>query len=169
MMLFNLQADLWAVLRPRLVQGLGIAMFFVPLITLAMSEIPQAKMGNATGLFNLVRNLGGAVGVSVTSTLLARGAQRYQMHIASRRDLHAINARAAMGQLDRLLAARGLPLPSTRTGALETLYGEVHRQAMMLSFNYAFFVCLVAVLCVLPLLLPFRRPPRTVGGLVMGE
>ncbi len=169
MTLFNLQADFWSVLRPRIVQGLGIAMFFVPLTTLAMSQISQHKMGNATGLFNLVRNLGGAVGVSITSTLLARGAQRYQLRIAGRLDLNAPNLRATAGQLEHFLVARGLPAPVAQTGELRVLYGEVHRQAMMLSFNYSFFVCFVAVVCVLPLLLLLRRQRPGAGGMVVGE
>ena len=168
MALFNLQADFWAVLKPRIVQGMGIAMFFVPLTTLAMSEIPQPRMGNATGLFNLVRNLGGAVGVSVTSTLLARGAQRYQLRIAERLDLYASGARATT-ELDHFLVTRGLAAPSVQTGRLHTLYREIHRQAMMLSFNYAFFVCFAAVVCILPLLLFLRRQRQAARGMIVGE
>ena len=156
---FNLDVDFWAVLKPRIVQGLGIAMFFVPLTTLAMADIPQAKLGNATGLFNLVRNVGGAVGVSISSMFLARGAQHYQLRIVERLDADDPKVRATVGGIDQLLIRRGIPAPTSQFGGLRLLYGRIERDAMMLSFNHAFFLCFVAVLCVLPILL-FLRPRK---------
>ena len=158
---FNLQADFWSVIKPRIVQGFGLAMFFVPLTTLAMADIPQAQMGNATGLFNLVRNLGGAVGVSISSTLLARGAQHYQLRIAERLDLHDPNIRAVVDRVDHLLALRGIPAPVSQMAGLRALYGQVQRDALMLSFNHAFFFGFVAILCVLPALLLLRPVRRS--------
>jgi DHA2 family multidrug resistance protein len=169
MTLFSLDADLWAALKPRIVQGLGLALFFVPLTTLAMSDIPRAKMGNATGLFNLVRNLGGAVGVSLTSTLLARGTERYQLRIAERLDLRAPSLGATTDQLGQLLATRGLPASASRAGALHLLYRQVERDAMMLSFNHAFFVCFLSILCVPPLLLFLRPRSRPTGRTLPGD
>jgi DHA2 family multidrug resistance protein len=163
---FNLNADLWAVLKPRIVQGLGIAMFFVPLTTLAMSNISQARIGNATGLFNLVRNLGGAVGVSISSTLLARGQEHYQVRIVERLELYSPENLAMVQRAGRLLVTRGLPAPASQAGGTRLLYGEIQRQAMMLSFNYTFFVCFLSVLCVIPLLLFLRSRSRPAGGVV---
>ena len=60
---------------PRFVQGFGLGATFVSLTTLTMSRISQEKMGNATGIFNLMRNLGGSFGIATATTLLARRSQ----------------------------------------------------------------------------------------------
>jgi DHA2 family multidrug resistance protein len=61
-----------------LLQGAGVATAFVPLATTAMGLLRNEQMGNAAGLFNLMRNLGGSIGISMVTTMLARGAQAHQ-------------------------------------------------------------------------------------------
>jgi DHA2 family multidrug resistance protein len=60
------------------IQGAGLSMTFVPLATTAMGLLRKDEMGNAAGLFNLLRNLGGSVGISMVTTMIARGAQAHQ-------------------------------------------------------------------------------------------
>jgi DHA2 family multidrug resistance protein len=55
--------------------SLSLGLVFVPLTTISMSPIPKETMGNATSLFNLVRNLGGSVGISAVNTFVLRRAQ----------------------------------------------------------------------------------------------
>ena len=167
---FSLQADFWAVIEPRLWQGFAISMFFVPLTALTVADVPRAEMGNATGLFNLVRNIGGAIGVSTVSTLLERGAQKYQVRIAESLDVFDPGHANATTHLDRLLSIRGVPLPDAPAVGLRALYGEVQRQALMLSFNHAFYLLFLAVLLVSPAALLFKgrsggpSPPLPVEG-----
>src|SRR5256885_6595546 len=71
----NLQAGYWDIFWPQLIQGVGMSLLFVPLTTVAMAPIPRERMGNATSLFNLMRNIGGSVGIAVTRTMLARNQQ----------------------------------------------------------------------------------------------
>lgn len=59
-------------------QGAGLAITFVPLATTAMGLLRKEQMGNATGLFNLFRNLGGSVGIAMVTTMVARGSQAHQ-------------------------------------------------------------------------------------------
>lgn len=61
-----------------LVQGAGMAITFVPLATTTMGLLRNDQMGNATGLFNLMRNLGGSIGISLATTTIARAAQVHQ-------------------------------------------------------------------------------------------
>jgi len=74
----NLDAGFTNVIWPRVVQGIGVAFFFVPLMTVTMSTIPKEEMGNATGVFNLLRNLGGSFGTAFVMTTLSRRAQYHQ-------------------------------------------------------------------------------------------
>ena len=60
----NLQAGYWDIFWPQFLQGAGLALLFVPLTTVSMAPIPRERMGNATSLFNLMRNIGGSVGIA---------------------------------------------------------------------------------------------------------
>src|SRR5256885_3275238 len=71
----NLNAGYWDIFWPQLIQGVGMSMLFVPLTTVTMDPIPRERMGNATRPFNLMRNIGGSVGIAVTGTMLARSQQ----------------------------------------------------------------------------------------------
>src|SRR5262249_33424953 len=73
--LLNLQAGYWDIFWPQIIQGAGLSLLFVPLTTVAMDPIPREQMGNATSLFNLMRNIGGSIGIAATGTMLARHAQ----------------------------------------------------------------------------------------------
>ncbi len=69
---YNTQIDFFTAWFPRFIQGFGLGTTFVSLTTLTMARISQEKMGNATGIFNLMRNLGGSFGIATATTLLAR-------------------------------------------------------------------------------------------------
>src|SRR4029077_15298947 len=71
----NLNAGYWDIFWPQFFQGLGLSMVFVPLTTISMDPIPREGRANATSLFNLMRNLGGGIGIAATGTLLARRSQ----------------------------------------------------------------------------------------------
>ena len=73
----NLNAGYWDIFWPQFFQGLALSALFVPLTTISMDPIPRERMGNATSLFNLMRNLGGSVGIAVTGTMLSRNTQAY--------------------------------------------------------------------------------------------
>ena len=74
----NLEVDYWTLAWPRFVQGVGVGFIFVPLNTVALATIAREKMGNATAALNVVRNLGGGIGVALMTALLARRSQEHQ-------------------------------------------------------------------------------------------
>jgi DHA2 family multidrug resistance protein len=65
-------------LLSNLIQGFGLSLTFVPLTATAMGLLRKEQMGNASGLFNLMRNLGASVGIALVTTMVARGAQAHQ-------------------------------------------------------------------------------------------
>ncbi len=81
---FNLQASFSAVAWPRMVQGFGLGLFFVPLTTATFMNIPKEETGNASGIFSLLRNLGGSFGVALSATILAQRAQVHQTFLVER-------------------------------------------------------------------------------------
>ena len=64
--------------------GIGMGFIFIPLTTLTISGIGKEDMGNATSIYNLVRNLGGSFGVAITSTLLNRRTQFHQVRLVDK-------------------------------------------------------------------------------------
>ena len=84
---FTLETSYWDFVWPRVILGAGLGMIFVPLITITLSTIPKEEMGNATGINNLLRNIGGSVGIATATTLLSRMSQFYQTHLSLVRQL----------------------------------------------------------------------------------
>ena len=99
-----------------------------------MDTIPREHMGNATSLFNLMRNIGGSVGIALSTTMLSRRAQaKHRLPRLPRHDLR----RKAMAMLEGLrssLVARGMDVATATKQAQAMVFGLVARQATMLAF-----------------------------------
>jgi DHA2 family multidrug resistance protein len=155
---FSLEADFNALMWPRIYLGLGMGFLFIPLTTLTLSSVPKPQMGNATGIYNLLRNLGGSIGVAFSATMFARRAQVHQSHLAEHLTFLDESFRAAVAKGQAVLPSLGMPDALAGNATLAKIYSELIRQATMLGFNDAFFVLSVMMACVLPLLLLLRRP-----------
>jgi len=155
---FNMQADFASILWPRIVMSVGLAMVFIPLTTLSLSSIPREEMGNATSVFNLVRNLGGSVGVAFAATMLSRGSQIHQAHLSEHITSFNTGYTRAAGQAAQALVQQGMnPVTATGQGGAGAIYSEMMRQAYMLSFNDAFMILTVILVCMLPFVLIMRN------------
>ncbi|HSU68790.1 MAG TPA: DHA2 family efflux MFS transporter permease subunit, partial [Tepidisphaeraceae bacterium] len=73
----NLGAGYWDLFFPQFFQGIFMSMLFVPLTTITMDAIRKEEMGNATSLFNLMRNIGGSIGIAVATTMISRTSQSF--------------------------------------------------------------------------------------------
>jgi DHA2 family multidrug resistance protein len=139
-------------------------MLFVPLATIAMDPIPREKMGNATSLFSLMRNLGGSTGIAVADTLLVRDQQSYLNVLGAHVTPYDPAARALMsGARAQFLASGADPVTATQR-AYGAVYGLVQRQAAMLSFMHVFLLLGLMFLALLPLTFIMRRPQPRPGG-----
>jgi len=153
---FNLQADFASVAIPRAVQGLGLGLFFVPLSAAAYVNITREQTGNASGVFNLVRNLGGSFGVAFSTTILSQRAQVHQTFLSEHITPYNPALRDAWQQMSNVLQMHHLDA-SGPSGGLAVIYREVQRQASMLSFNETFFCLAIATFFLIPLTLLLRR------------
>jgi DHA2 family multidrug resistance protein len=79
----NLAIGMGSVVMPNIVSGLAMGFVFVPLTTMTLSRLPKQEMGNATGIYNLMRNIGGSIGIASVTTMLVRGAQAHQNYLAA--------------------------------------------------------------------------------------
>ena len=151
----TLEVDYWALAWPRFVQGVGVGLIFVPLNTVSLATIAREKMGNATAALNVVRNLGGAIGVAVMTTLLARRSQQHQATLVSHVDIWSAETTERLRGWADHFAAHGFDRFTADRQALGMLYREVQEQAQLLAFADDFwllFVLFVTTLVLFPLL-----------------
>ncbi|MGH9413915.1 MAG: DHA2 family efflux MFS transporter permease subunit [Terriglobales bacterium] len=155
---FNLATGPWSFFWPQIVQGGGMAFIFVPLTTVTMDAIPLKDMGNATALFNLMRNLGGGIGISVVTFLVARRTQFHQNRLTAH--IGSSNPQLAhmIAGFKAMLISRGMDATTAARQALAAIYGMVQQQSLLLSYVEVFFVLGVVFLCMAPLVLLMRRP-----------
>jgi DHA2 family multidrug resistance protein len=152
----NLNAGYWDIFWPQLLQGVSLSFLFIPLMALSMSSIPKEKMGNATSIFNLMRNIGGSFGIAIMTTFLARRAQFHQSRLIG-------NINAGDPETQRMLAglrawfySHGADAYTAQRKALAGIYGLVQRHAAMMAFVEAFWVMAVMFLALLPFVLLMR-------------
>src|SRR5262249_13046361 len=141
-------------LWPNILNGFGFGLISAPLTTAAVSTLRTEQISNATGIFNLMRNLGGAVGISVMTTLLARREQGHQITLASHLTPYNPLFRQRLQRLQRLLGEQR---------AYGVTYATVLQQASLLAFIDCFR--LLALLCLIcaPLALFFKKMEHRVG------
>lgn len=134
---------------PLLVSGLSIGFVFVPLQTLALGSLKPEQMGNASGLFNLMRNVGGSVGISLTTTLAARFAQARQTTLVSHLTPYDTSYQSTVSAAASLYAAHGDQV-TARQQTLGALYHQLVTQANFLAYLDIFrsfvLLCLVCAI-----------------------
>jgi len=164
MHLYTPQIDYVTAWWPRFIQGFGLGSTFVSLTTLTMSRISQEKMGNATGIFNLMRNLGGSFGIATATTLLARRGQFHQSRLVEHLTPFSLPFNEWQQRLSQVMPDLGTNWQLWNAPqVLAGLYLEVQKQAQMLAFcdDYWFFT--IVFLLLLPLVFLMRRLPRHEG------
>jgi DHA2 family multidrug resistance protein len=154
---FNLSADFYTVIWPRIVLGVGMGFFFIPLTTMTMSGIRKEDMGNASAIYNLLRNLGGSFGVAFVTTILARREQFHQARLVDHLTPFNRSYQIFSEQSSRFLNFLGFQDGLSGKGGLALIYRDLLRQASMMSFNDAFHLVSIMMICVLPLVLLMRR------------
>lgn len=144
------------VVAANIINGAATGLIFVPLSTTALGLVPRERMGNATGIYNLMRNIGAGIGISLMTTFLARGAQAHQAALVTHVTPYDPAYQQWLHTAQSALAARGNPFTAS-SQALGLLYAAVVRQATLLAFLDNFRLITLAALACLPLLLLFRR------------
>jgi DHA2 family multidrug resistance protein len=160
----SLEAGYWNIFWPQFIQGAALAMLFVPLTTATMDPIPKEEMGNATSMFNLMRNLGGSFGIAAATTFLYRRQQLHTNQLGARVTEFSSAARTlSMGIQSNMKAHGSDPILASQQAYVAT-WGVIQRQASMLSFVDTFLAMAIVFLLVLPLLFAMRRPRSRGGG-----
>jgi len=153
MSLFTLQADFWTLVWPRVILGIGMGFLFIPLTTMTLSHIPKEQMTQATGLFNLLRNIGGSVGVAFVTTVLAQRAQFHQSRLIENLTPFDRAYQITKGRIGEVLGSKGLHALNPDN----VIYGELQRHSHMLAYNDAFHMLSMLMISVLVLVFLMKR------------
>ncbi|MGR4065659.1 MAG: DHA2 family efflux MFS transporter permease subunit [Vulcanimicrobiaceae bacterium] len=132
-------AGFWDVFWPRVQQGVGLGLLFVPLSTVSLGDVPLAELAGATGVYTLVRQLGGSLGIAILTTLLThQTAVAWNVLASGVTESHGLST----GELTQIVA----------------------QQSSMIAFNYLFRVCAIVFLIGTPLTLLMKRKPAPPGA-----
>ena len=155
--------DFWQLLVPQILRGFGMMLAIVPITNVALGTLPPDRLKNASGLFNLTRNLGGAVGLAALNTVLDK---RIDLHLARLHDAITWSRQPALETLTALaaLAAR-IPGSDAQNMALKQLYQLVHQQGVVMAFADVFLLLSLLYVAFAWLTVLMRRPaPMTAGA-----
>jgi len=141
---------------PNFIQGMGMALTMVPLMTVALATISNLQMGNATGLYALVRNLAGSIGIAVAIAMQSRGGLRHQDYLVAHLTPYDQPYQNVL-QAGPAVLAHSMGAAQAEPGTLATIYQALIQHANMLGFvdEYRWLaeVCLLSV----PLVLLFKK------------
>src|SRR5436189_3002095 len=149
---------------PLIFRGVGLGLIFVPLTNLALADLPMSKIPNGTGLFNLLRQLGGSVGIAISAPLVQRFTAIHRADLIANVTQFSEAARQRLAGIMATLVANGTPLPLAEAKALMVLNGQVTRQAMRLPFEQLFLLFGACFVLSLPLLLLMHKSKGMPGG-----
>jgi DHA2 family multidrug resistance protein len=154
--------DFYELLLPQILRGVGMMFAMVPTNTIALGTLEADRVKNASGLFNLTRNLGGAVGLAVINEVLN---DRTDLHISRLQDRVTwgnIMATETLNDFTQRLQGMG----DASLMAMKQLSQIVHRQAIVMGYGDAFFILALFYfgLSVLVMLLKKPNPNAVAGG-----
>jgi DHA2 family multidrug resistance protein len=159
----NLSIGQWTFLWAILISGFGSGCVFVPLSTTTMAFLKNEEIGNASGLYNLFRNIGGSIGISIVNTIVARHEQLHRSELAGSLDVARPSVRGAMQGMQQYLGAQGAS-PATavqRTYGLlnQALTGQARLWSYVDDFRYMALACFACVPIVFTLKKAVRKGP----------
>ncbi len=153
--------DFYELLVPQMLRGVSLMMCMVPITNLALGTLPPQQLKNASGLFNLTRNLGGAIGLALINTLLN---DRTDLHLQRLQENVRWGRTAAEEALANLTLAYG-PLGSDASLAATKRLGLlVRREAIVMALGDVFFTLTILFVLLVPLVVLMRRPQMQGGG-----
>jgi MFS transporter, DHA2 family, multidrug resistance protein len=145
----DLQIDFRTAAMYKVWQAFGLALLFVPINTVSYVGLPEEKGGEVSGIINLLRNLGGSIGISLVETMIARRSQFHQDELISHVTRARQSYRTATGGLSAQLSHRGLSQPQAIRQTTLRLYNSVIAQATVQSYvDVAWLLAVISVVMV---------------------
>ncbi len=152
--------DFWELLVPQMLRGFSLMTAMVPINNVALGTVPPQKLKNASGLFNLTRNLGGAVGLAMINTLINN---RWDLHLQRLHESVAWGHQAAEDTLAGLTSSMASMGSDAALAATKQLGRIVRQQALVMSLADV-FLAMTALFVLLVFVTPLMQRPARQGG-----
>lgn len=153
----NLDISISSIVWPQIIAGLAMGFVFVPLTVMSTGTLSNEQLGNATGIFNLMRNVGGSFGIAAVTTMLARGAQVHQAVMVEHLTPYDPEFQQRVSQLAGVVGSAGVNVMTMQQQAYGAIYQTLVRQANLLAYIDNFrFLAFMCVICA-PAALLFKR------------
>ncbi len=149
------QSDFWELFLPQMVRGLSLMMCFIPINAIALGTLPLEKLKNASGLYNLMRNLGGAIGLAAINTVMI---DRNALHMNRIGDYINPARPVVQDMMDSLSAGFDGSVADATAAAAKIMAGLVQREALVMTFNDCFLI-MACVFGAAMLVMPWVRKP----------
>jgi DHA2 family multidrug resistance protein len=155
---FNPQVDFWGIAGPGFLRGIGTGMIFIPMTTLSLSAVPREQMGTASGLYNMVRTVGGSIGIAVLVAMLSSHGQIHQAYLNEH-----INP-LTLGNWERTPAVAGymamMGPGDQQAPMLAMLSREMQHQATVMAFLDDFRIIAYLFFALTPVAFIMKRTKR---------
>jgi DHA2 family multidrug resistance protein len=165
----TLEISQWSFIWVIIISGFGSGSVFVPLSTTTLSGLPNEEIGNAAGLYNLLRNIGGSIGIALVNTIVQRHSQLHRNELAHSIALTNPTLQGRLQGLQQFLMARGSSPAGAMDRAVALTGRALDRQALLWSYVDDFrYMALVCFLCV-PLVFLLKKAVRKGGAVSPGH
>jgi DHA2 family multidrug resistance protein len=142
----------------RMFQSAGLAFLFIPITTVSYVGVAPGQNNQVSALTNLMRNIGGGVGISIAQTLLVRRAQHHQVHLVSHVTAYSPALRRMLGGLTQALSHHGAATAAATRRAYAIVYGMVMQQATTMAFIDILWLMSIVCALLIPLAFLMQRP-----------
>ena len=156
----TLEMDYWSLAWPRFLQGFSTGFIFPPLQVLALATIRMERLGNATAAYNVVRNVGGSIGVALATMFLVRRSQEHQSALVAHINVWDPDTARRLKEWTAHFAGQGADSFTAGRRAMAMLYRTTTEQAQLMAYVDDFWLIAVVFIAVLPLI-PLLRRVRT--------
>ena len=152
---------------PQAVRGLAIMLCFLPITTIALGRLPADEVNNASGLYNLMRNLGGAIGIATINTVFDARYDLHYLRIAETVNAGSVGVAEALSRLSAQVQTQLFDPQYSARAALKMMHGLIRREGMVMSYNDLFMLVggvFVLALLFMPLVRKVGHAAGPTGG-----
>lgn len=148
----------WSIFMPQMWQGVGFSLIFVALSTAALATIPREQMTAATGLYNVVRQVFGSIGIAIAATELTSNTSRYHDILTAHMDIRVLQSQHVLRETAAAMQRLGLDSIAATQRALAILDQRVTAQATVLAYNHVFQLIAALFVLSIPLIVLLKHP-----------
>ena len=165
--LFTVESGAVDFFWPMVVRGIGLGMVFIPLNNLALGNLAPNKLAQASGIYNLLRQLGGSVGIALSATLYSQFQERNRGELLRHASTFNDATVERLARLEHVMRSHGFSVQDAHGKALTLFDSLLRKQAAMLAFERLFLYFGLMMLAALPLLLLMRNNRFTARGIAV--